>query len=170
MLYLSVMLFPFKMADSKDRKILFVCLGNICRSPSAEAILKHLLEKRGNSADWEIDSAGILDLHNGLRSDSRGLKVLKKHGIANPHRARQVHEDDFRHFDVIMAFDDSNVEDLKEFRPTDGTARAKVKLFGTYDPKGQRTIEDPYYGDSSDFEEMFDHIYRSCEEFLRQSR
>ena len=126
--------------DSKDRKILFVCLGNICRSPSAEAILKHLLEKRGNSADWEIDSAGILDLHNGLRSDSRGLKVLKKHGIANPHRARQVHEDDFSHFDVIMAFDDSNVEDLKEFRPTDGTARAKVKLFGTYDPKGQRTM------------------------------
>ena len=88
MLYLSVMSFSFKMADSKDRKILFVCLGNICRSPSAEAILKHLLEKRGNSADWEIDSAGILDLHRGLRSDSRGLKVLKKHGISNPHRAR----------------------------------------------------------------------------------
>ena len=60
------------MADSKDGKILFVCLRNICRSPSAEAILKHLLEKRGNSADWEIDSAGILDLHNGLQSDSRG--------------------------------------------------------------------------------------------------
>ena len=97
----------------KDRKILFVCLGNICRSPSAEAILKHLLEKRGNSADWEIDSAGILDLHNGLRSDSRGFKVLKKHTPSStrnmelrihtePTWARQVHEDDFRHFDVII--------------------------------------------------------------------
>lgn len=157
------------MAEVVDRKILFVCLGNICRSPSAEAILKHLVQQREDSREWEIDSAGILDLHEGNRSDSRGLKVLKKHGISNPHRARQVREDDFRNFDVIMAFDNSNVEDLKEFRPDDGTARAKVQLFGTYDPKGKRTIHDPYYGNSSDFENMFDHIYRCCEEFLRQS-
>lgn len=159
-----------KMAEASHRKILFVCLGNICRSPSAEAILKHLVEQRGDRSEWEIDSAGILDLHEGLRSDSRGLKVLKKHGIPNPHRARQVREDDFRNFDVIMAFDDSNVEDLEEFRHRDGTARAKVKLFGTYDPKGKRIIHDPYYGDSSDFEAMFDHIYRCCVEFLRQSK
>ena len=156
------------MADSEDRKILFVCLGNICRSPSAEAILKHLVQQRGDISEWKIDSAGILDLHEGLRSDRRGLKVLKKHGIENPHRARQVREDDFRNFDIIMAFDDSNVEDLKDFRPDDGTARAKVKLFGTYDPIGKRIIDDPYYGDTSDFENMFDHIHRCCEEFLRQ--
>lgn len=158
------------MADSKERKILFVCLGNICRSPSAEAILRHLIQQREDKNEWEIDSAGILDLHEGLRSDKRGLQVLKKHGIANHHRARQVHEDDFRRFDVIMAFDDSNVEDLNEsFKPNDGTARAKVKLFGTYDPKGERIIHDPYYGDVSDFDVMFDHIHRCCVEFLRQS-
>lgn len=157
------------MADANYRKILFVCLGNICRSPSAEAILKHLVQQRDDCKEWEIDSAGILDLHEGLRSDSRGLKVLKKRGISNPHRARQVHEDDFRNFDVIMAFDDSNLEDLKEFRPDDGTARATVKLFGTYDPKGKRIIHDPYYGDTFDFEAMFDHIYRCCEEFLKNS-
>ena len=105
-----------------------------------------------------------------LRSDKRGLQVLKKRGIANHHRARQVHEDDFRRFDVIMAFDDSNVEDLNEsFKPNDGTARAEVKLFGTYDPKGERIIHDPYYGDVSDFDVMFDHIHRCCVEFLRQS-
>lgn len=158
------------MADKKDRKILFVCLGNICRSPSAEAILRHLVQQREDTSEWEIDSAGILDLHEGLRSDSRGLTVLKKHGISNPHRARQVREDDFRDFDVILAFDNSNVEDLKEFKPADGTARAKMKLFGTYDPKGEKIIHDPYYGDILDFENMFDHIYRCCEEFLRQSK
>ena len=162
--------FQSKMADSnKNRKILFVCLGNICRSPSAEAIFRHLVQQRDDRNEWEIDSAGILDLHEGLRSDKRGLQVLKKHGIVNNHRARQVHEDDFRRFDVILAFDDSNVRDLNEtFKPTDGTARAEVKLFGTYDPKGELIIHDPYYGDISDFEVMFDHIYRCCVEFLRQ--
>ena len=162
--------FQSKMADSnKNRKILFVCLGNICRSPSAEAIFRHLVQERDDRNQWEIDSAGILDLHEGLRSDKRGLQVLKKHGIVNNHRARQVHEDDFRRFDVILAFDDSNVRDLNEtFKPTDGTARAEVKLFGTYDPKGELMIHDPYYGDISDFEVMFDHVYRCCVEFLRQ--
>lgn len=162
--------FQSKMADSnKNRKILFVCLGNICRSPSAEAIFRHLVQERDDRNEWEIDSAGILDLHEGLRSDKRGLQVLKKHGIVNNHRARQVHEDDFRRFDVILAFDDSNVRDLNEtFKPTDGTARAEVKLFGTYDPKGKLIIHDPYYGDISDFEVMFDHVYRCCVEFLRQ--
>ena len=162
--------FQSKMADSnKNRKILFVCLGNICRSPSAEAIFRHLVQERDDRNEWEIDSAGILDLHEGLRSDKRGLQVLKKHGIVNNHRARQVHEDDFRRFDVILAFDDSNVRDLNEtFKPTDGTARAEVKLCGTYDPKGELIIHDPYYGDISDFEVMFDHVYRCCVEFLRQ--
>ena len=81
-----------------------------------------------------------------------------------------MREDDFCNFDVVFAFDESNVADLNEFfRPADGSARAKVELFGTYDPKGERIISDPYYGDISDFEKMFDHIYRCREEFLRQS-
>ena len=77
--------------------------------------------------------------------------MLKKNEIASNYRARQVNEDCFRRFDVILAFDESNVRDLNEtFKPNDGTARAEVKLFGTYDPKGELIIHDPYYGDISD--------------------
>ena len=157
------------MAYSNYRKILFVCRGNTCRSPSAKAVLRHLLQEREDRNEWEIDSAGTLGFREGLLSDERGLQVLKKHEIASNHRARQVNEDDFRRFDVILAFDESNVRDLNEtFKPNDGTARAEVKLFGTYDPKGELIIRDPYYGDISDYEVMFDHVYRCCVEFLKQ--
>ena len=157
------------MAYSNYRKILFVCRGNTCRSPSAKAILRHLLQEREDRNEWEIDSAGTLGFREGLLSDERGLQVLKKHEIASNHRARQVNEDDFRRFDVILAFDESNVRDLNEsFKPNDGTARAEVKLFGTYDPKGELIIRDPYYGDISDYEVMFDHVYRCCVKFLKQ--
>ena len=103
------------------------------------------LKKKKKRSEWEINSAGILDLHEGLRSVGRGLEVLQYHGISNHHKARQVREDGFRNFDVIFTFDESNVVDLNEFfRPADGSARAKVELFGTYDPKGKRIIQDPY--------------------------
>lgn len=155
------------MADGK-KKILFVCLGNICRSPSAGAILKHLIKQREDREEWEIDSAGIIDMHAGKRSDQRGLKVLKQHGIPNDHRARQVCREDFDRFDLILAFDESNVEDLDDVKPSRGNVRAEVKLFGSFDPHGERIIDDPYYGNMSGFEKMFDHIYRCCVEFLKQ--
>ena len=111
------------MVDSKYRKkILFVCRGSTCRSPSANAILRHLLQEREDRNEWEIDSAGTLGFREGLLSDERGLQVLKKHGIASNHR--QQDKDDFLHFDVILAFDESNVRGLNEtFKPNDGTAR-----------------------------------------------
>ena len=90
------------MADSKYRKILFVCRGSTCRSPTAEAILRHLLQEREDGNEWEIDGAGTHVVREGLPSNERGLQVLKKHGIASNHRARQVNEDDFRRFDVII--------------------------------------------------------------------
>ena len=156
------------MADSKYRKILFVCRGNTCRSPTAKAILRHLIQEREGRNEWEIESAGTYVFGEGLPSNERGLQVLKKHGIAINHRVREVKEDDFRHFDVILAFHDRNVLRLNEiFRPNDGTTPAEVKLFGTYDPKGESNIDDPLFGDISDYEKMFDHVYRCCVEFLK---
>ena len=156
------------MADSGVRKILFVCLGNICRSPTSEAILRHLVKEKGEEGKWEIDSAGTADYHTGNRPDKRTLQTLKKHGISTEHRARQVCPDDFNKFDIIFAFDESNVEDLEEERPKGG--KAKVKLFGEYDPEGVKTVYDPYYGEIEEFDVMFDHCNRCCKAFLEQSR
>ena len=104
-----------------------------CRSPTAKAILRHLTQECKDRNEWKIESAGTHVFREGLQSNERGLQVLKKHGIASNHRARKVKEDDFRHFDVILAFDESNVRHLNEtFKPNDGTKRAEVKLFGTY--------------------------------------
>ena len=116
------------MADSKYRKkILFVCRGSTCRFPSANSILRHLLQEREDRNEWEIESAGTHVFREGLPSNERGLQVLKKHGIASNHRARQVNEDDFRGFDVMLAIDEGNVRGLNEtFKPTDGTTRLHV--------------------------------------------
>ena len=115
------------MADSKYRKILFVCRWSTCRSPTAKAILRHLLQEREDRNEWEIESAGTHVVRKGLPSNERGLQVLKKHGIVSNHRARQVNEDDFRRFDVMLAFDEGNVRGLNEtFKPNDGTARLHV--------------------------------------------
>ena len=122
-----------KIADSKYRQIVFVCRGSTCRSPTAKVILRHLTQERKDRNEWKIESAGTHVFREGLQSNERGLQVLKKHGIASNHGARKVKEDDFRHCDVILAFDESNVRHLNEtFKPNDGTKRAEVKLFGTY--------------------------------------
>lgn len=148
------------------KSVLFVCLGNICRSPTSEAILRHLVEQKGERDQWIIDSAGVGDWHVGKRSDKRGLDILKRHGIPNEHRARQVSPDDFKKFQLILAFDESNVTDLDDFKPADATA--KVELFGKYDPEGKTIIDDPYYGNIEGFEVMYKHCYRCCEEFLKK--
>ena len=123
-LYHLFALLQSKMADSKYRKILFVCRGSTCRSPTAKAILRHLIQEREDRNGWEIESAGTHVVREGLPSNERGLQVLKKHGIVSNHRARQVSEDDFRRFDVMLAFDEGNVRGLNEtFKPNDGTAR-----------------------------------------------
>jgi low molecular weight phosphotyrosine protein phosphatase len=127
-----------------------------------------LIERQGKECQWVIDSAGIGDWHVGNRPDKRGLAILKRNGVSNSHRARQVCPEDFRKFDLILAFDESNVEDLGDFKPKDSTA--KVELFGDYDPKGEKIIHDPYYGDEEGFEVMYEHCYRCCEEFLKKHK
>ncbi|MFS0737162.1 low molecular weight protein-tyrosine-phosphatase [Sphingomonas sp. 1P06PA] len=130
--------------------VLFVCLGNICRSPLAEAALRDEAARRGIAL--EVDSAGTGDWHIGHAPDPRAQTVAKRHGADIAHyRARQITTDDFRRFDRIVALDPQNLTDLQALRPSD--ARAQLSLLLDHVPgRAGEAVADPYYGDDAGFE------------------
>ncbi|KAI8835735.1 phosphotyrosine protein phosphatase I superfamily [Chytridium lagenaria] len=139
--------------------VLFLCLGNICRSPMAEA-------RHGLEAHFErIDSAGTAGYHVGDRPDPRTVETCKSNRVPIDHRGRQLTSTDFTHFDFILCMDDSNMSNAERVRPRHG-GKAKVQLFGQYDPKGERIIEDPYYGGVEGFQHNFEQVTRASEGFL----
>ncbi|XP_077866804.1 low molecular weight phosphotyrosine protein phosphatase-like [Saccoglossus kowalevskii] len=138
--------------------------GNFCRSPIAEAVFADLVQKRGVSHEWLIDSAGISDWHAGERQDSRGASVLKHHNIKTDHIGRIMRKQDFLKFDYIFGMDNDNVWTLDSMKPK--SSKAKIELLGSYDPDGDDIIEDCYYGDVSTFESVYQKCRRSCEAFL----
>ena len=135
-------------------RVLMVCLGNICRSPMAEAVLATM------RPDWTVDSAGTGGWHAGERPDQRTLSELQRHGIATAHRARQVAVEDFTDFDLILAMDRQNLRDLQGIRPPDATAR--LELLGAYDPAGVAEVPDPYYDGAEAFAAIHVQITRCC--------
>ncbi|KZW01996.1 LMWPc-domain-containing protein [Exidia glandulosa HHB12029] len=135
-------------------KVLCVCLGNICRSPLAEAVLAHVAKERG--VDVEVDSCGTAGYHVGEEPDERTVSTCKKHGVPIDHEARQIHKSDFSTFDYILASDKTNLANLERVKPTNATAT--VRLFGSYDDG--KEIRDPYYGGMSGFEECYKQCVR----------
>ena len=137
-------------------KVLFVCLGNICRSPTAEGVLRHLAAKEAPQLALEIDSAGTADYHIGAPPDPRSQRAALKRGIdISGLKARQVAADDFARFDLILAMDAENLRELQAMRPR--TSHASVKLFLEYAPDSAlRDVPDPYYRDAAAFEEVLD--------------
>ncbi|UNU72967.1 low molecular weight phosphotyrosine protein phosphatase [Moraxella nasovis] len=143
------------------KSILFVCLGNICRSPSAEGVMRAKCKQAG--LDITIDSAGTADYHIGEQPDSRAIAVGKQLGYQLENlQARQVKPDDFHQFDIIFAMDDSNLANLQKLQAAVVQPTAKLLSF---DPSGQ--IADPYYGDKNDFVKMFDHIIKVTDNWLK---
>jgi protein-tyrosine phosphatase len=137
-------------------KILFVCLGNICRSPTAEGVLRHLAAQEAPGLGLKIDSAGTADYHTGAAPDLRSQRAALRRGIdISDLRARQVTRDDFARFDFILAMDRENLEALEAMRPKN--SRARVALFLDYAPAlNVPEVPDPYYGDTEDFERVLD--------------
>ena len=139
-------------------RVLMVCLGNICRSPTAEAMLRKHVREAGLDARVEVDSAGTSDYHVGSPPDRRAIAHGEKRGLAMKKlRGRQVQRSDFDRFDVILAMDDDNLENLLRLRPQG--SRAEVGLLMDYArDAGSREVPDPYNGGAEEFEHVLDLV------------
>merc|ERR1711916_309228 len=150
----------------KMPSVLFVCLGNICRSTMAESIFRKMIKDDSSLSGWEVDSAGTASYHVGDSRDRRGMQCVRKRlydsstpdDEINPHRARQAKKKDFDEFDYIFCMDHENFEDMKRIEPKNKENRAKLLMLGKFDPEGKMEIDDPYYGGKNGFENNFDHI------------
>ena len=146
-------------------RVLVVCLGNICRSPMAEIVLRAKLAAAGLADRVVVDSAGTGGWHVGNSADPRTEAVLAARGYATTHVARQFDRDWFNMRDLIVALDEANVTDLRALRPDDSPAR--LVLLGEFDEAGSREVPDPYYGDEADFRRVLDQIERCCDGLVR---
>ncbi|MFT4076537.1 MAG: low molecular weight protein-tyrosine-phosphatase [Asticcacaulis sp.] len=134
--------------------ILFVCLGNICRSPLAEGIFRHQVEAARMTDRFTIDSAGCGGWHTGELPDKRSIAVAQAHGIdISGQRARQIHIDDFDRFDLILGLDRDNVRHLMAMKPEG--SQAEVALYLEKALGMAKNVPDPYYGSEADFEAVF---------------
>jgi len=150
-----------------DISVLMVCLGNICRSPMAEGVFRHILEEEGLGSRISVDSAGTGSWHVGEAPDIRSIRTAAGHGVTLTGAARQVRPEDFRTFDYIVAMDGSNLENLERFRDGAG-GKAALYLLREFDPEGGPGAEvpDPYYGGPGGFEDVYSMVERSSRGLL----
>ena len=137
-------------------RVLMVCLGNICRSPTAEAMLRKQVHDAGLDGRIEVDSAGTADYHVDSPPDRRAIAHGERRGLSMKHlRGRQVGPADFERFDLMLAMDEDNLAQLRRIRPAG--SRAKLALLMAYAPRaGSRVVPDPYYGGADGFETVLD--------------
>ena len=147
-------------------KVLFVCLGNICRSPLAKGILSQMIDEQALQDRITCDSCGTAAYHIGSPPDSRTIANAKENGLLLNHQARQFHRADFEEFDYILAMDRSNLSSIKQLDKYQANA-SKVSLMRNYDVEDVGTdVPDPYYGGIADFQNVYDILYRSCRNLL----
>jgi protein-tyrosine phosphatase len=148
-------------------KILFVCLGNICRSPLAEAIFVHKIKELGLDSDFVAQSCATSDYQIGDPPDPRTIRNGLEHGIEINHVCRQLSAKDLDSFDYVLAMDQSNLRNIMSLPNAVGN-RHKIGLMRTYDYSGKNLdVPDPYHGNDKDFQEVFDILDRSIESFIR---
>jgi protein-tyrosine phosphatase len=150
----------------KSIKVLFVCLGNICRSPLAEAVFKHKIAERNIAKFFEADSCGTSNYHIGDNPDPRTIANAKKNGVLMNHKGRQLSEDDLSYYDYILAMDESNHANIMRLRNASENAE-KIMLMRAFDPAGTgKEVPDPYYGTEMNFQEVFDILDRTVDHFI----
>lgn len=149
-------------------RILFVCMGNICRSPTAEGVFRHRLAARSIDLQIEIDSAGTHDYHVGEPPDARSVAAALRRGIdLSTLRARAVELQDFESFDLILAMDDQNLQELRRRAPLQ--RHGQLRLMMDYAPDaGRQFVPDPYYGGPQGFEEVLDLLEQAADGLLRE--
>lgn len=148
--------------QSKKIKVLFVCLGNICRSPAAHGVFQHIVSEEGKEDLFEIDSAGTYRGHSGELPDSRMRAHAARRGYNLTHRARPVNADDFETFDIILAMDDRNLHHLKQMAPTI-EAENKIHRMVEFCHKYMHDcVPDPYYSGAEGFELVLDLLEDAC--------
>jgi protein-tyrosine phosphatase len=147
-------------------KVLFVCLGNICRSPLAEGVFDYFIDKQDLNEKISSDSAGTADYHVGSSPDKRSIHTAANHGIILKHRGRKLTYHDFIQFDLIAAMDENNFKDIVAMKNQSGGS-AKIVMFRDFDPNGNGDVPDPYHGSLRDFEEVYRICERTCPNLLK---
>jgi protein-tyrosine phosphatase len=149
-------------------RILFVCMGNICRSPSAEGVFRSLLAARAPQLAVEIDSAGTHDYHVGEPPDDRAIAAARRRGIdLSSLRARRVQTSDFDYYDLIVAMDEENLRELRRRAPA--ARHDRIRLMMEFVPSSPvRAVPDPYYGGPQGFEQVLDLLEEAAEGLLRE--
>ncbi len=154
--------------DERPLRVLFVCMGNICRSPAAEAIFREMTHRAGMADKVACDSAGIIGYHSGEKADPRMRKAAQSRGYSITGTARQISRSDLDRFDLILAMDRENLAGIRALDSA-GDSKAKIRMFCEFCI--QHTCEevpDPYYGGARGFEHVLDLLEDGCSELLRQ--
>lgn len=148
-------------------KILFVCLGNICRSPMAEAIMNKMIADHGLTNRFQIDSAGTSANHIGENPDERTIITCRKNNIPIYHKARQISEQDFAYFDRLIAMDESNFLHLNKMAEQRRLRSDHIHLMREYDTNMDTiNVADPWFGDLTDFDKCYETLTASCKAWL----
>ena len=151
----------------KKTRVLFVCLGNICRSPLAEAIFSKMINDRGLDESFEVDSCGTANYHVGEEPDRRTIQVAQKNNVPMQHLGRQLIKEDLHFFDLIIAMDHQNMENIRKLGGENIGAR--LEMMRSFEKKGSGTpagVPDPWYGNDRDFDQCFELLEICCSNLL----
>ncbi|KEO73697.1 low molecular weight protein-tyrosine-phosphatase [Anditalea andensis] len=147
-------------------KVLFICLGNICRSPLAEAIFNHKINLRGLNNRFSADSCGTSDYHIGELPDERTIRCANKYNISLNHRGRQLNKLDFKTFHYLLVMDKSNMKKVHEYMDANGLDHPKIYMLCDLECKSPVEVPDPYYGVEEDFNNMYTILDEAIDKLL----